>query len=147
MSSTERKLQLVSDQPTFQGQSFTGAEPKIFAGGGGGFTVDSETKNYLDAKVDAVKAQNDARFTEVLSEIRMIKPGATWQQFAGLLFGAVTFVFAILAFSSDRFDGGLSAIAIKDQISSEQDERDAAQDARLDRIIDAIENLQPLKQP
>lgn len=109
--------------------------------------MDSETKNYLDAKVDAVKAQNDARFTEVLSEIRMIKPGATWQQFAGLLFGAVTFVFAILAFSSDRFDGGLSAIAIKDQISSEQDERDAAQDARLDRIIDAIENLQPLKQP
>lgn len=31
--------------------------------------MDNETKNYVDAKAEAVKAQNDARFAEVVSGI------------------------------------------------------------------------------
>lgn len=99
------------------------------------------------AKVDAVKAQNDARFSEVLSEIRTIKPGASWQQMAGVVFAGITFIFAILAYASDRFDGGISAVAIKDQVSVEQAKRDASQDAKLDKIFDAVSKLQPTKLP
>ncbi len=103
--------------------------------------MDVHTKDYVDAKVDAVKAQNDARFSEVLFEVRAIKPGASWQQNAGLLFAAVTFIFVILAYASDRFDGGLSADAIKDKLADEQLTRDMAQDARLDKILSKLDEM------
>lgn len=114
-----------------------------FGGGGGGGGVDTETKNYVDAKIETVRAQNDAKFTEVIAEIRAIVPGATWQQNAVILFAAIGFVFAILAFASDRFDGGLSANSLKDQIASEQVTRDAVQDEKLNKIITEIGRIQP----
>jgi len=109
--------------------------------------VDTDTKNYLYAKVDAVKAQNDARFSEVLAELRNMTPGPTWQQQALLLVGAIGVVFAILAYASDRFDGGLAASSITEQIAADQRSRDAAQDVKLDVIIDAISKIQPAKTP
>ncbi len=47
---------------------------KIYRGGrGGGHGVDAETQRYVDAKVETVKAQNDARFVEVMSALGGIK--------------------------------------------------------------------------
>lgn len=106
--------------------------------------MDAETKNYLDAKVDAVKSQNDARFAEVLSKIDGLHP-ATWQQNAaiavGIAVGSLSLVFAVLAFSSDRFDGSLAASALIDTVTQEQIVRDAAQDAKLDQIFQAVQGL------
>lgn len=44
-----------------------------------GLPVDANTKDYLDAKVDAVKAQNDARFAEVMSALGGLKTEMTAQ--------------------------------------------------------------------
>lgn len=58
-----------------------------FAGGGGsgGTIVDSETKNYVDANMRAVKAENSASFARLEAKIDQIKPGSTWQQNAAVM--------------------------------------------------------------
>lgn len=89
-----------------------------YSGGGGGDSrggrgVDSETQRYVDLKTEATRAQNDARFAEVRSDLAAIGAkldsapsrwtvvGAAVSLFLGLL--------AVLAFAGDRFDGGMSA--------------------------------------
>jgi len=74
---------------------------------GGGTTVDTETKNYVDAKTEATRAQNDARFTEVLTKLDEKKP-MTWQQCAAIVASGLGIMLAILSFAGDRFDGGMS---------------------------------------
>lgn len=64
------------------------------------------TKDLLEARLDTVKALNSAQFDELSREIEG-KPGI-WS-IVSVVFGAVVAVFGILAFSGDRFDGGLSA--------------------------------------
>jgi len=116
--------------------------------------VDAGTKDYLDAKVEAVKAQNDARFSEVLGEIRSVGDRVshigspmTWQQLAltaasvGLVLIGV--VFAVLSYASDRFDGGLAASALLDAVQNQQFQRDAVQDAKLDEILQAVARWRP----
>lgn len=106
-------------------------------------TVDSQS--YIDARTDAVRAQNDARFAEVLSEIRNvgtrldhIEKGqiSSWQVWAAALtvFGAGL---AVLAFGGDQF--GLGA-GLADRQAS-QIERDQAQDAKLDGVISRLDEL------
>lgn len=121
----------------------------IYGGGGGGFRVDSDTKNYVDAKTESVKSQNDARFAEVLSRIDRVsdriehlpKP-LTLKEFifGGISLGVagIGLMFGILAFSADRFDGGLAAGSVKDSIVTEQEARNDAQDEKLNRIIDIL---------
>lgn len=113
--------------------------------------MDNETRLYVDAKTEATRAQNDARFAEVLSsisslrsslegQIAAIRPGMSWWQFASTLAGALAvtlgLVFGVLAFASDRFDGGLSAGAVVDEAVTVER---AAQDARIGAILDALE--------
>lgn len=104
------------------------------------------TQAYIDRSMDAVRAQNDARFAEVLSEIRDIrgliasKP-STWQLVATVFAGAATILgvaLAALSYGGDRFDGG---VGIADQ-RYEQIQRDAAQDAII-RRLDALLAEQP----
>lgn len=104
------------------------------------------TKDYIDRSMDAVRAQNDARFAEVLSEIRDIrglissKP-STWQLVATVFAGAATILgvaLAALSYGGDRFDGGVN---LADQ-RQEQIQRDAEQDAII-RRLDALLAAQP----
>ena len=108
--------------------------------------MDTETKNYLDAKVDAVKAQNDARFTEVLSAINRVdervshigSPLTWWQMVSGaasVSLVVLTIILGILAFASDRFDGGIAASGMLDEVSKAQANRDAEQDAKSDEML------------
>lgn len=99
------------------------------------------TKDYIDRSMDAVRAQNDARFAEVLSEIRDIrgliatKP-STWQLVATVFAGAATILgvaLAALSYGGDRFDGG---VGMADQ-RFEQIQRDEDQDAII-RRLDAL---------
>lgn len=123
--------------------------PIMSGGGGGGPTVDAETRRYVDKSMETVKAQNDARFSEVLGRLDGLKaqidhapvPLSFTQFLAGaaaVLGVGLALVFAVLAFASDRFDGGLGADAIKDQIAAEQLVRDKAQDAKLDQILESV---------
>lgn len=116
--------------------------------------MDAETQRYVDKSMETVRAQNDARFAEVLSRIDIVSVKIdhaprplTVLQFllgsAGALAVTLGVVFAVLAYASDRFDGGLAATAVVDKITSDQLARDSAQDAKLDQIIEAVGNLQP----
>lgn len=109
-------------------------------GGGGGTSgfMDPASKEYVDLKTALTSAQNDARFSEVLSEIRSLrdliegKP-STWQMVGAVFAGAATIlgvILAALAYGGDRFDGG---IGLADQ-RQEQLRRDAAQDALISRL-------------
>ena len=120
-------------------------------GSGGGPTVDSETKNYLDAKMDSVKAQNDARFSEVLSRLDGIKDlPKFWPLVSAIAIASVTIIgicVAILSYASDRFDGGLGASALVDAITKEQAQRDEGQDAKLDKIIGKLDSISATQTP
>jgi hypothetical protein len=123
-----------------------------FGDGDGGGSVDAETQRYVDIKVDAMKAQNDARFSEVLSKLDAVNVKIdhaprplTMPQFLGGAAGAlgVTLgvVFAILAYASDRFDGGIAASAVVGELMESQTLKDQQQDAKLDQILGALSVL------
>jgi hypothetical protein len=130
--------QPVSVSATADTEENTQAEsPTEFDGGDGGGTVDAETKNYLDAKVDAVKSQNDARFAEVLSRldtvnasVQHMEPVSIWK-IASLVAAGVFAIAGLLGVMADRFDGGVAASGLVSAWQSAQFDKDAAQDARL----------------
>jgi len=127
--------------------------------GSGGGVVEVSMKDYVDAQDEKTRAQNDARFAEVLSglgrvdeRVSHIAAPMTWQQLVltmasvGLVLIGV--VFAALSYASDRIDGGIAASGLLDEFSQSQAERDVGQDAKLDKIIgklDAISIAQPQK--
>lgn len=112
-------------------------KPEFSDSGGGGSSVDKETKRYVDAKMDSVKAQNDARFAEVLAKLDAINVPPIWQ-FAGIAFVTLGAAFAILAYASDRFDGGLAAGSLLEALSDKQAARDDLQDNKLDLILEQV---------
>lgn len=113
-------------------------------GSGGGPEMDAETKNYLDANMRAVKAENSASFVSLEAKIDAIQPGATWQQNAGVTITGVVvglgLVFAVLAYASDRFDSGVGAMGAIEESLDLQRELNAAQDLRIDRLLTVIED-------
>jgi hypothetical protein len=113
--------------------------PVIKHGGGGGISVDTETKNYVDAKMEAVRAQNDARFAEVLTKLDGVEVPSIWQIVSALAV-AIGIVFGVLAYASDRFDGGLSASSIVQQ-QYKNEEAILDQEAKLDRILGILDSI------
>ena len=109
-------------------------------GGGGGDMNDSASKDYVDARLEAAAARTEAKFIELSAQIRALNP-ATWWQVAFMMLSAVAVVFGILAYASDRFDGGLAASGIVEKVIQDQLVRDAAQDDKLDRILQKLDAL------
>lgn len=105
--------------------------------------MDTETKNYVDANMRAVKAENSASFAKLEAKIDGITPGASWQQNAGVVFSGMvvtlSLVFGVLAYASDRFDSGLGSMGAVEKALDVQHERNEQQDERLDRILTALE--------
>lgn len=135
---------------TSGGAPFDGKMPKS-AVAGGSFerenVVDAETKIYVDAKMDVVKAQNDASFATVLSridiisaEIANLKPVTIWQMF-GVAFTVIVALVGIFGIMADRFDGGIAASSLVSGFETTQKARDDAQDAKLDKAIDLLQQL------
>ena len=54
------------------GSNKSGRFQEVSLGSGGGRVLDFTVKSYVDAKVEGMKAQNDARFAEVLAGIDKI---------------------------------------------------------------------------
>ncbi|WP_428925008.1 hypothetical protein [Marinibacterium sp. SX1] len=118
------------------------AERNSFGGGGGDGgepDVDAETQRYLESEVRAAKAENSAAFARLEAKIDGIEPGSTWQQNAGIAFVLFTAVFGVLAYASDRFDSGVGAMGAVEEAIDRQREINASQDARLDKILRALE--------
>lgn len=125
-----------------------------FRDNSGETAVDVEIKDYLDAKIETVRAQNDARFAELRSDISSLitkidhlpTPLTFWQFVVGLgsaVVAALGIVLAVLAYGSDRFDSGVSAMGAIEEALDAQRETNAMQDVRLDRILQALEAENP----
>lgn len=109
--------------------------------------TDIPLKDYVDARTDAVRAQNDARFAEVISKIDGLAAkidhintnAITWQGVWGAAAASTAavaaIVLAVLTISGDRFDGGMTARGVIDSVLRTQSARDDDQDARLDSIL------------
>ena len=119
----------------------------IFGSGGGGSGMDKE---YLDARLEAVKAQNDARFAEVrasldtiLAQVSVVsnkvddKPSLTW--LIGIAVAGFLAVLAVLSFGGDRFDGGVSVqTAVSERtLQAERLSRENAE--QIKAILDLIQ--------
>ena len=104
--------------------------------------MDAETQRFLESKIETVKAQNDARFAEVISRLDALKdlPKFWPLVISGVVIvaGAIGLVFTVLSYASDRFDGGIAASGIVSTLQQEQQARDAAQDAKLDQILESV---------
>lgn len=104
--------------------------------------MDAETQRYVDKSMETVKAQNDARFAEVISRLDALKdlPKFWPLVLSGVVVvaGAIGLVFTVLSYASDRFDGGVAASGLMDVMQKEQIARDAAQDAKLDQILESV---------
>ena len=108
------------------------------AGGGEHGSLEISMKDYIDAQDEKTRAQNDAQFVRIGSKLDNLKVPSIGQ-IAGIIFVAVGFVFAILAYASDRFDGGLSASSMIHGMKEEQHGRDNKQDLRLNRLLAIVE--------
>ena len=132
------------------GTPYGGKTPRSFSAGRASnreHVVDAETKIYVDAKMDVVKAQNDASFATVLSridiisaEIANLKPVTIWQMF-GVAFTVIVALVGIFGIMADRFDGGIAASSLVSGFETTQKARDDAQDAKLDKAIDLLQQL------
>ena len=118
---------------------------KKSGGNGGGTTVTPETQRYVDARTEATRAQNDAKFAEVIAKIDGFPKPLTWQQAAAVVATGIGIVLAILAFAGDRFDGGMAVTtdaATTKEIVSQNSKNIEALTESVDKMISAqaIEN-------
>lgn len=93
---------------------------------GGDDGMEITSKEYIDAKADAVRAQNDARFAEVMSEIRALPTLRDNQSMKWNIWGAAIaaagLIVGILAFAGDRFNGGVQVASVSVQQAQEAKE-------------------------
>ena len=114
-----------------------GGGGSVSGGGSGGGDSLVTWRDYVDAQDASTRAQNDARFAEVVAKLDAINVPTIWQ-IAGVAAVTLATAFAILAYASDRFDGGIAASGLIDRMQEVQAERDAAQDIKLDKILEAV---------
>lgn len=101
----------------------------LFGGGGGGTLPPMEA---LDAKIAAAEARTDTKFAELRGDLAKF---ATKNTVWGAVGTALAIGLAVAAFAGDRFDSGMSVASTVQTITTEQRERDASQDQKLDEIL------------
>lgn len=119
------------------------------SGGGDGY-VTVDIKEYVDARTDAVRAENNARFSQVISRLDNLP--TKWTTIgvgASVLLGVI----AVLAFAGDRFDGGIAASSISVQqaveaqrisveaqeLAKENAEQVRQLNGKIDTLIDVLQ--------
>ena len=105
-------------------------------------------REYIDAQDEKTRAQNDARFAEVIARLEQM-PRFWPLVVAGIagLAGSIGLVFAVLAYAGDRFDGGISVSGVVNQLQEIQSQRDNEQDMRIGRILEALEQINLERSP
>lgn len=110
---------------------------------GRGESMPVDTTAYIDAKSDAVRAQNDARFAEVLTELRLIRETSVtrkemWSATGTGVAVVLGTLLAALAFAGDRFDAGITLSPALQEARNEQATVDGKQDEKLDLVIEQL---------
>ena len=139
--------------PAF-GSAQTGEVARGHGGGSGsddgGTTMEDDIKTYVDAQDDKTRAQNDARFAEVLAELRIIRDTAAssrsvWGAALATIAAIAGLFIGIMAIEGDRFESGMAAsetiAKVIQPVVDAQKERDSDQDRKLDRILTAVEQI------
>lgn len=131
--------------------------------------TDITMKDYVDAQTQATRSQNDARFAEVISELRTLDSKlshlpSVLTVWAAVFTGVASIlgvVLGVLAFGGDRFDGGvqvattgvefLQDVRAATSQNAEQirtlSEQMAKRDAELQRLIESLERGRPQTLP
>lgn len=116
-------------------------------------TSEITQKDYIDRSMDAVRAQNDARFDKVLNEIKTLETkidaiksdAITWKGVWGAAAATTaavgSLVLAVMAIGGDRFDGGMAASGVVSGVLQRQEERDQRQDEAMSEILSRIDAL------
>lgn len=104
--------------------------------------MDTETERYVNARMETVKAQNDARFSEVLAELRKIPSTGTlaWM-FAGAVISVIGIIIGALAFGGDRFDGGvqITGVAVEQAVEARNIAKENAE--KINGVNDKLDTL------
>lgn len=111
--------------------------------------MDPGTKYYIDSRDEATRAQNDARFAEVLAKLSQ---GATAEgqrkQTVTIVIAAVTTgiaiiatMIALLAFGADRFGSGMSAASLIYEQSDDAKRRAEENEGNIKEIRDDLKTL------
>ena len=96
------------------------------------------TREEIDAKLETVQERLYRRLDRIEGKLD-VRP--TFLQMTAMIFVGIGLAVAVIAYASDRFDGGLAASSLLDQVTEEQKKRDAAQDKKLEQILKAVENI------
>ena len=119
---------------------------------GGGGTL--PPVDVIDAKIAAAEARTDTKFAELRGDMaerfgrldaELAKKPSTGA-LVGTAIAIVAVLLAALAFAANRFDAGVSAGGALAPYVTAQQQRDNAQDAKLDQILDRLPPA-PLKKP
>ena len=98
------------------------------------------SREEVDARIEAVEARLDSKLVRIEAKLDNIKVPNVWQM-VSVAAGAVVALVSIVAVMADRFDGGLAARSLLDPILASQGVRDAAQDEKLNQILNALEQI------
>jgi hypothetical protein len=99
-------------------------------------------RDYVDKADEAVESRLQQQLAGVAktTDIRSNVWGAT-AALSGLIVALAGLIIGLLAFGGDRFDGGMSASSIADNIQTAQRQTDVQQDRRLQQIDDKLDVL------
>lgn len=110
-----------------------------------GGPMDSETKTYIDAKTEATRAQNDARFADVRADIATliskVDAAPTKQTLWSAVGVTVGVLLAAFAIAGDRFDGGVGLASLSVQQAEDAKRISAGNSERMDEIDQKLDVL------
>jgi hypothetical protein len=115
-------------------------EPPLKHGGGGGTYGGMEA---VDAKIAAAEARTDVKFVELSRTLDKLatkedittSQNATRANIWAAIGVALGIILAVMAFAANRFDAGVAAGGALAPYASTQQQRDQAQDKKLDEIL------------
>ena len=98
--------------------------------------MDSETKNYVDARTEATRSQNEAQFARIMAKLEgsptseELRKSLTAQRnwIVGSAIALFTAFVTVLAFGGDRFDSGVAAATLA--FESSEEARENSKEAR-----------------
>lgn len=96
----------------------------------------------IDARVAAAEQKAETELSQALGKLDGLPK--FWPLVATIVLtvaGGIGAVFGILGYASDRFDSGVNSMGAVEEAIDAGREIDAAQDARLDRILRALEQI------
>lgn len=126
------------------------ARPEAAGGGnGGGMSMDPGIKHYIDSGDEVTRAQNDARFAEILAKLSQAATAEGLRNLTVTMviaivatgIGIIGIMIALFAFGADRFGSGMSAATLIYEQSDEAKRRAVENERNIKEIRDDIKML------